>query len=288
MYTERLSGSISLSLFGAVERLNEGGELAMKLADIFGWEIDFIRDIRVGDSFKVLVEKRMRNGKRLGYGSILAAEFVNQGVPYRAFLFHDEEGNPGYYDENGGSMRKAFLKAPMDFTRISSDFSWRRLHPILGRYRPHPGIDYAAPTGTPIKAVGSGTVTFKGWMRGGGNSIKLRHANQYETMYMHMSRFASGIKKGAKVQQGEVIGYVGSTGLATGPHLDFRIKRNGQYLNPHKMENPRAKALTAGLMPEYQTRVRKLEALLEDENFQPVLDFALDSAPTGPSLSMAE
>jgi murein DD-endopeptidase MepM/ murein hydrolase activator NlpD len=286
MYTVRAAGSITLSLFGAVERAGEGGELAMKLADIFGWEIDFLRDIRSGDSFKVLTEKRMRNGKRLGYGSVLAAEFVNQGRRYQAYLFHDEEGRPGYYDENGGSMRKAFLKAPLEFSRISSGFTWRRLHPILGKYRPHPGIDYAAPTGTPVKAVGSGTVIFKGWMSGGGNSIKLRHANSYETTYMHLSRFASGLGKGTKVQQGEVIGYVGSTGLATGPHLDFRMKKNGQYINPHKVENPQAEALPESLMTAFRERVRTLSAHLENDTFQPVLDLARDEAPEQ-QLSMA-
>ncbi len=286
MYTMRAAGSITLSLFGAVERAGEGGELAMKLADIFGWEIDFLRDIRSGDSFKVLAEKRMRNGQRLGYGSVLAAEFVNQGRSYQAYLFHDEDGRPGYYDQNGGSMRKAFLKAPLEFTRVSSGFTWRRLHPILGTYRPHPGIDYAAPTGTPIKAVGNGTVIFKGWMSGGGNSIRLRHANGYETTYMHLSRFASGLGKGTKVQQGEVIGYVGSTGLATGPHLDFRMKKNGQYIDPHKVENPQAEALPASLMVEFRNRVRTLSAHLNNENFKPVLDLARDEAPEQ-QLSMA-
>lgn len=286
MYTVRAAGSITLSLFGAVERAGEGGELAMKLADIFGWEIDFLRDIRSGDSFKVLAEKRMRNGQRLGYGSVLAAEFVNQGRPYQAYLFHDEDGRPGYYDENGGSMRKAFLKAPLEFTRISSGFTWRRLHPILGKYRPHPGIDYAAPTGTPIMAVGNGAVIFKGWMSGGGNSIRLRHANGYETTYMHLSRFASGLGKGTKVQQGEVIGFVGSTGLSTGPHLDFRMKKNGQYIDPRKVENPQAEALPASLMTEFRKRVRTLSAHLNDEQFKPVLDLARDEA-NEQQLSMA-
>ncbi len=278
MYTVRVAGTISLSLFGAVERVGEGGDLAMKLADIFGWQIDFLRDIRTGDSFKVLTEKRMHNGKRLGYGSVLAAEFVNQGVRHQAYLFHDKDGTPGYYDENGGSMRKAFLKAPLEFSRISSGFTWRRLHPILGQYRPHPGIDYAAPTGTPVKAVGSGTVAFKGWMSGGGNSIRLRHANGYETTYMHLSRYASGLSQGKKVQQGEVIGFVGSTGLATGPHLDFRMKKNGQYIDPRKIENPKAESLPESLMTEFRTRVRALSAHLKNDNFKPVLDFALEEA----------
>lgn len=276
IYTVRVAGDISLSLFGAIERQGESGALAMRLADIFGWEIDFIRDIRAGDSFRVLVEKRMHDGKLIGYGDILAAEFTNQGIRYQGFLFHDELGYPGYFDPDGESLKKAFLKVPLKFSRISSDFSWRRLHPILNKYRPHPGIDYAAPTGTPIHAVGNGTVTFAGWMRGGGNSIKLRHMNGYETYYMHMSRLAKGMKKGVKVEQGQVIGYVGSTGLATGPHLDYRMKKNGNFLNPHKVENPRAAALPDSLMAAFTKRVRQLTAHLENEKFQPVLDFALD------------
>lgn len=282
-YTVRLAGNISLSLFGAVERLGENGALAMRLADIFGWEIDFIRDIRVGDTFRVLVEKRMRNGKLLGYGEILAAEFVNQGVPYQGFLFHDDTGHPGYYNVEGDSLKKAFLKAPLEFSRISSNFTWRRLHPILGTYRPHPGVDYAAPTGTPVKAVGNGTVTRVGWVRGGGNAVYLRHMNGYMTTYMHLSRFARGLRKGDKVEQGEVIGYVGSTGLATGPHLDFRMKHNGQFINPNKVENPKAASLPQSMMTEFSERVRRLAALLDDEEFQPVRDFALDTH--GPDLA---
>lgn len=275
-YTVRLAGEISLSLFGAVERMGENGALAMRLADIFGWEIDFIRDIRVGDSFRVVVEKRLRNGKFMGYGDILAAEFVNQGAAYRGYQFHDESGRPGYYDAEGESLRKAFLKAPLDFTRISSDFTWRRLHPILKKYRPHPGIDYAAPIGTPVRSVANGVILSKGWMGGGGNSVRIRHMNGYETLYMHLSRFAR-IKKGQKVDQGEIIAYVGSTGLSTGPHLDFRMKKNGKYINPHKVENPKEATLSKHMLAAFDERVHKLNALLEDEDFAPVRDFALEA-----------
>jgi len=275
-YTVRLDGEISLSLFGAIERIGESGELAMQLADIFGWEIDFIRDIRVGDTFRVLVEKRMRNGKFMGYGEILAAEFVNQGRRSQGYLFHDEAGLPGYYDAEGNSLRKAFLKAPLEFSRISSDFSWRRLHPILKKYRPHPGIDYAAPTGTPVRTVGNGTIIAKGWMGGGGNTVKIRHMNGYETLYMHLSRFAR-IAKGDKVEQGEIIGYVGSTGLSTGPHLDFRMKKNGYYINPHKVENPKAASLPQHMMPAFSKRAQKLASLLDDKDFSPVRDFAVET-----------
>lgn len=275
-YTVRLDGEISLSLFGALERIGEHGELAMRLADIFGWQIDFIRDIRVGDSFRVLVEKRMRNDKFMGYGDILAAEFVNQGQRHSGYLFHDESGLPGYYDVQGDSLRKAFLKAPLEFSRISSDFSWKRLHPILKKYRPHPGIDYAAPTGTPVRSVANGTIIERGWMGGGGNSVKIRHMNGYETLYMHLSRFAR-IKKGQKVEQGEIIGYVGSTGLSTGPHLDFRMKKNGNYINPRKVKNPKAASLPQGMMQAFSKRANKLQALLDDRQFAPVRDFALET-----------
>lgn len=275
-YTVRLDSEISLSLFGALERIGEHGELAMRLADIFGWQIDFIRDIRVGDTFRVLVEKRMRNNKFMGYGEILAAEFTNQGQRFQGFLFHDETGVPGYYDPEGDSLKKAFLKAPLEFSRISSDFSWRRLHPILKKYRPHPGIDYAAPTGTPVRAVGDGRVIAKGWMGGGGNSVKIKHRNSYETLYMHLSRFAR-IKKGQRVEQGEIIGYVGSTGLSTGPHLDFRMKRNGKYINPHKVDNPKAASLPQNMMPAFTQRAQKLASLLNDHEFAPVRDFALET-----------
>ncbi len=276
-FTARLAGTITLSLFGAVERMGERGDLAMRLADIFGWEIDFIRDIRVGDSFKVLVEKRMHKDKLLGYGSILAAEFVNQGVRYQGFLFHDANGIPGYYTADGDSLRKAFLKAPLEFTRISSDFTWKRLHPILKTHRPHPGIDYAAPTGTPVKTVGNGTVTFTGWTNGGGNTIKIRHMNGYETVYMHLSRYSKGLSKGKKVQQGEVVGFVGSTGLSTGPHLDYRMLKDGKYINPHKVVNPKAASLPKELLRAFNDRVRQLSVHLENERFQPVRDFALDA-----------
>lgn len=275
-YTVRLDGEISLSLFGALERLGEHGELALQLADIFGWQIDFIRDIRVGDTFRVLVEKRLRNEKFMGYGDILAAEFVNQGKHHQGYLFHDESGIPGYYDNEGHSLRKAFLKAPLQFSRISSDFSWRRLHPILKKYRPHPGIDYAAPTGTPVRAVGNGTVISKGWSGGGGHTVKIRHMNGYETLYMHLSRYAR-IAKGQKVEQGEIIGYVGSTGLSTGPHLDFRMKKNGQYINPRKVENPNAASLPQHMMPAFAKRSQKLASLLDDQEFSPVRDFAVET-----------
>lgn len=249
---ERIHSQISSNLFQAVSDVGEGASLAISMAGIFAWEINFIRDLHPGDSFTLLVEKRYREGEFKGYGRILAAMFVNQGIAYEAFCFRDADGAPHYYTSKGESVKRAFLKAPLSFTRISSTFSPRRLHPILNVWRAHPGIDYAAPTGTPVKAVGSGTVTFKGWGKGAGNYIAVRHNNNYETMYLHLSAFARGLENGKKVQQGEVIGFVGSTGYSTGPHLDFRMKKDGQYANPLTMVSPRTEPVSKEDFLEFQ------------------------------------
>lgn len=238
-----VEGTIDSSLFEAVEKSGEKDILAIKMADIFAWDIDFIRDIRSGDSFKIIVEKRYREGEFKGYGKILAAQFINQGITYNAFLYTTKSGRTDYFNENGIPLRKAFLKAPLKFTRISSRFTYHRYHPILKKVRPHLGIDYAAPTGTPIKTVGDGVVIKKAYDRAAGRYIKIRHPNGYETIYNHMSRFAKGIYVGKKVRQGEVIGYVGSSGYATGPHLDFRVKYYGKYINPLKIKSTPLKPL---------------------------------------------
>jgi murein DD-endopeptidase MepM/ murein hydrolase activator NlpD len=210
-----------------VSDVGEKPALAMVMADIFAREINFIRDLHPGDSFTLIMEKHFRDGEFKGYGRISGAHFINQGTTYEAYLFNDADGFPYYYTQKGESVKRAFLKAPLSFTRISSTFSPRRLHPILKVWRAHPGVDYAAPTGTPVKAIGNGTVTFKGWSKGVGNYIALKHNNGYESMYLHLSAFARGLNKGKKVQQGEVIGFVGSTGYFTGSHLDFRMKKDG-------------------------------------------------------------
>ena len=252
---EVVQANILSSLFNAVNERGERPELAISLADIFAWDIDFIRDIREGDSFKVLVEKRFRDGEFFGYGKILAAEFANNGETFRAFLFEVKDGRPDYYDEEGKSVRKAFLKAPLSFSRISSGFTNRRFHPILKRYKPHRAIDYAAPTGTPIHSVGNGIVTRKGYTKYNGRYIRIRHNSIYETHYNHMSRFAKGIKVGTRVAQGQTIGFVGSSGLSTGPHLDFRMYKNGSSVNPLKVKAPPAAPIPAKLMAEFN-RVR--------------------------------
>ena len=261
--TELVRGTIETSLFDAVTNAGEEAELAMNLADIFAWDIDFILDIRKGDSFQALVEKRSRDGNAAGYGRILAAEFNNRGESYRAFYYKDGEKRAGYYDENGDSVRKLFLKAPLSFSRISSGFTMRRYHPITKTWKAHPAIDYAAPTGTPIKAVGDGTIIRIAKDRNNGRHIKIRHNGTYQTLYLHMNRFARGMKKGKKVAQGQVIGYVGSTGLATGPHLCFRMYKHGKPVNPSRVKAKSAKPVSAENMPYYMTAIEPLLAKLE-------------------------
>ncbi|MFH2093706.1 MAG: peptidoglycan DD-metalloendopeptidase family protein [Pseudomonadota bacterium] len=255
---ETISAVITTNLFDAVKKSGEKSELAVQLSDIFAWDIDFIKDIQPGDEFNVLVEKRYRNGKLYGYGKIQAAFFTNRENQFKAFLYKDSSGRSGYYDENGNSLQKAFLKAPLSFSRISSKFTKKRLHPIFKEYRPHPGVDYAAPEGTPIKAVGDGIISQIGFNKGMGNTITIRHYNGYTTSYNHMSRFSKGMKKNKKLLQGDVIGYVGMTGYATGPHLDFRMTKNGTLIDPLKHEAPCATPVKPEDMKQFLTRSYKL------------------------------
>lgn len=261
---ELVGNTIVANLFDAVVSSGESEVLAINLADIFAWDVDFIRDLRPGDSFQALVEKRFREGKPAGYGRILAASFTNQGNTYQAFLYKDGDRTAAYYDEKGHSVRKAFLKAPLSFSRISSGFNMRRRHPITKRVQPHPAIDYAAPTGTPIRTVGEGTVTFSAYKHFNGKCVKIRHPGGWETMYNHMSRFGKGIRSGTKVRQGQVIGYVGTTGRSTGPHLDFRMYKNGKVVNPLKVKSPPALPVSAKNMDDFRTVIAPLAALLEN------------------------
>ena len=250
----RVEGVIEGSLFESISKAGERPALAVRLAEIFAWEINFIRDIQPGDSFRVLVEKRYRDNEAKSYGLIRAAEFINRGSKYEAYLYEDSFGSPAYFNAAGDSLKRAFLKAPLQFTRISSRFNLNRMHPILRTVRPHPAVDYAAPAGTPVMAIGSGTVAYRGWGKGAGNYITLKHAGGYESMYLHLSGFAKTLKQGGRVRQGEVIGYVGSTGYSTGPHLDFRLKKNGQFLNPEKVLSPRDEALTKKAMDAFKAQ----------------------------------
>ncbi|MCD4720540.1 MAG: peptidoglycan DD-metalloendopeptidase family protein [Desulfobacula sp.] len=257
---EVVSSTIIYSLFEAVRKAGEKTELAWKLSDIFAWDIDFLRDIQAGDQFKVLVEKRYRDGKLSGYGNIQAAFFSNSGTLFKAFLHKNSNGVSGYYDEKGKSLQKAFLKAPLTFSRISSKFTKRRLHPIFKVYKPHSGVDYAAPKGTPIKTVGDGIIMQIGYNKGMGNYINIRHYNGYSTGYNHMCKFAKSMKKNKRVRQGDIIGYVGMTGYATGPHLDFRMKKNGKLLDPLKHKSPSAKPIKPGEMERFLARTLELSA----------------------------
>ncbi len=259
---ERVRGTIESSLFEAVTNAGESDVLAMNLADIYAWDIDFILDIRQGDSFQALVEKRFREGQPAGYGKILAAEFTNQGKTFEAILFQDGDRHPDYYDASGQSLRKAFLKAPLSFSRISSGFTMRRFHPITKTWKAHPAIDYAAPSGTPIKTVGDGVIIKKGYTRGNGNYVKIRHNSTYETIYLHMKNFAKGIQKGKRVAQGQRIGYVGSTGLATGPHLCFRMYKNGSAVNPHRVKVSAVDPISAANRGDFNAHAGKILAQL--------------------------
>ena len=249
---EKIHGVIDDSLFRTMANLNETPVLAERLASIFQWEINFIRDIQPGDNFTVLIEKRYRDGELKGYGKLLAAEFVSQGKKFEAYAYTDTFGNMEYFTKNGDSLKRAFLKAPLSFSRITSRFTNRRFHPVLQTWKAHPAVDYAAPTGTPVKAVGNAVATYVGWGKGAGNFITLKHTSGYESMYLHLSGFAKGLKVGSKVTQGQVIGFVGSTGYSTGPHLDFRIKKNGEFINPEKALSPRTEPVTGARLTEFK------------------------------------
>lgn len=235
-----VAGEVRDSLYNAVIEAGESAELAVRLAEIFAWDLDFYTDPRRGDRFRLLVEKkRYANGETVAYGKIYAAEYNNDGRAYQAVLFRDPSGRPAYYGADGKSLEKAFLRSPLKFAApITSRFSRSRFHPVLKTRRPHLGIDYGAPTGTPVQAIGSGSVVFAGRKGGAGNMVHVRHSNGYETMYMHLSRIL--VHPGQKVEQGQRIGLVGATGLATGPHLDFRVLQHGSYRNFEALNLPPA------------------------------------------------
>jgi murein DD-endopeptidase MepM/ murein hydrolase activator NlpD len=249
--TVRVEGEIRDSLFNAVEDAGERAELAIRLSEIFGWDLDFYTDTRKGDTFRVVVEKRIySNGQPAAYGKLFAAEYKNAGTPYQAVLFRDPDGRSAYYAPDGKSLQKAFLRSPLKFSApITSHFSKSRFHPILKIRRPHLGIDYGAPIGAPVQSIGEGRVVFAGRQGGAGNFVHIKHTNGYETMYMHLSKIL--VHNGAHVGQGERIGLVGMTGLATGPHLDFRILQNGAYRNFESLRLPPANPVAKRDMPDF-------------------------------------
>jgi murein DD-endopeptidase MepM/ murein hydrolase activator NlpD len=261
-----LRGRIEDSLFAAVDSIGERPSLAMDLADIFAWQVDFFRDLRKGDSFVVLVEKYYRENEFVRYGKILAAKFVNDGHEHQAYLFRTENGQLDYFDETGGSLRKQFLKVPLRFRRISSGFSKGRLHPVTGRVTPHLGVDYAAPTGTPVMAIGDGKVVLRKSDSINGRMIKIRHNSVYSSAYLHLNGFAKNIKVGSLVRQGQIIGYVGRSGRATGPHLHFAMYRNGQYVDPRRISVPRASSVTESDRDAFRARVEDLSPFLQPDS----------------------
>lgn len=259
------SAFITQSLYTAGIDARLDDKLIMELAEIFGWDVDFALDIRKGDHFKVVYEERFLDGEKLGNGSIIAAEFVNQGESFKAIRYEDSRGEVGYYTPEGNSMRKEFLRAPLDFRRISSNFNPSRLHPVLKTKRPHRGIDYAAATGTPVWSSGNGRVVASGYSKANGNYVVIQHGGNVQTKYLHLNkRF---VKKGEKVKQKQKIGTVGSTGLATGPHLHYEFLMNGVHRNPRTIvaRLPKAKAISASEFSRFVMETRDIVTQLNDD-----------------------
>jgi murein DD-endopeptidase MepM/ murein hydrolase activator NlpD len=280
--------TIDSSLFQAAEAADISDIVALKLANVFAWDIDFVLDIREGDRFTVVYEQIYQDGKYLRDGEVLAAEFVNSGKVYRAVRFVTEAGTASYYTPDGLAMRKAFLRAPVEFTRVSSVFNPHRMHPILNRIRGHMGTDYAAPMGTPVHAAGDGHVSFAGQRGGYGNAVVLAHSNSVSTLYGHMSRFAKHIRVGTPIQQGEVIGYVGMTGLATGPHLHYEYLVNGVHKDPQTVHLPGAEPLRAQELQKFRELTAPLLADLSPQRAAPVAAAAGTAAPSvsaGPAIA---
>jgi murein DD-endopeptidase MepM/ murein hydrolase activator NlpD len=261
-----IQGNLISSMPGTHREYNR---IAMNLSDIYAWDIDFSNDIRNGDSVKIIVEEIWAGDAFKGYGDILAAEFSSNGKVHKAYKFEDN-GYTDYYDAKGKSLRKALLRSPLKFKYISSKFTKRRLHPKLKIYRPHLGVDYAAKTGTPVSAAGSGQVVFAGNKGQMGKMVRIKHPGGYETYYGHLSRIPRNMRKGTRVSQGDIIGFVGSTGLSTGPHLDYRIKFNGRFVNPLTIKLPRGTSITKNVIAEFKNTVDSLDPKL-DSLIRPII-----------------
>ncbi len=257
------AGFISSSLFGAAQEAGLSDSLTLKIASIFGYDIDFALDIRAGDRFIVVYEEYFADGMKVGDGDILAAEFTNQDATYRALRHESATGTHDYLTPHGKSLRKAFLRTPVEFSRISSGFNLARRHPILNRIRAHKGVDYAAPSGTPVRASSDGKVTFLGRKGGYGNTLELQHGKHYSTLYGHLSRYAKGLKQGDAVQQGETIAYVGMTGLATGPHLHYEFRVDGVHQNPLNVKFLEPEPLSGANLAAFNVQSRPLLAQLD-------------------------
>ncbi|WP_372835118.1 OapA family protein, partial [Pontibacterium sp.] len=257
------SGVINSSLFVDAEKAGLSNRMIMSLASIFGWDVDFALDIRQGDSFSVIYEERFLDGKMIGEGNIIAAQFTNQGRLVTALRFTDSNGTSSYYTPNGKSMRKAFLRTPVDFARISSRFNLKRKHPVLNRIRAHKGTDYAARTGTPIKASGDGKIIWRGTKGGFGRAVIIQHGSNITTLYAHMSKYRKGQRSGSRVKQGDIIGYVGQSGLASGPHLHYEFRLNGVHKNPMRVKFPNAAPIPKKERPAFKAVAATLMTQLE-------------------------
>lgn len=255
-------GVVNGSLFAAGEKAGLSEVMVLKLADVFKYDIDFVKDLKAGDQFTVVYDDIYRNGSYTRSGDVIAAEFVNNGHRYTAYRFKQADGSIAYYSQDGRPLRKALLRTPVAFTRISSRFGMRK-HPILGYTRLHKGVDYAAPTGTPIHAAGDGVIIRRGWVHGYGNFIEIKDTPKYSTAYGHMSRFAPGLHVGSHVHQGEVIGYVGETGMATGPHLHYEVRVNGQPENPLTVTMPKPEPLSSKLMASFKLQIAPMVARIQ-------------------------
>lgn len=263
-------GVIRSSLFGSATRAGLNDAMVVKLADVFKYDIDFIKDIRKGDRFTVIYDTVYRDGSYLHSGHILAAEFYNRGQRHTAYRYTLPNGDTGYYTEDGRPLRTSLLRTPVKFTRISSRFTRARKHPVLGYTRAHKGVDYASPKGTPIHAAGNGTISVHGWVHGFGRYIRVKHNKTYSTGYAHMSGFAKGLHVGSHVRQGQVIGYVGMTGLATGPHLHYEVRIHGKPVNPLTVTLPKPKPMAPKLLASFQQKTAPMLARMQrvDENVE--------------------
>ena len=257
------SATITDSLFLAGEEAGLSSKKIMELASIFGWDVDFVLDIRKGDSFNLIYEEHFLDGEKIGEGPIIAAQFINRGTKFTALRYTDTNGDSSYYTPEGYSMRKAFLRSPVDFARISSRFSLKRKHPVLNKIRAHRGVDYAARTGTPIKSAGDGKIIFRGRKGGFGNVVIVQHGSNITTLYAHMNAFKRGQRVGTRVKQGQIIGFVGKTGLASGPHLHYEFRLNGVHKNPLTVKLPQASPITKSEQGAFKTAASALLAQLE-------------------------
>ncbi|MBX8492045.1 peptidoglycan DD-metalloendopeptidase family protein [Pseudomonas cichorii] len=256
---------INSSLSQSAQRAGLTHSMTMDMANIFGYDIDFAQDIRKGDEFDVVYEQKVVNGKTVGTGNILSARFINRGKTYTAIRYTNKQGNTNYYTADGNSMRKAFIRTPVDFARISSMFSMGRKHPILNKIRAHKGVDYAAPRGTPIKATGDGKVLLAGRRGGYGNTVIIQHGETYRTLYGHMQGFAKGIQTGGSVKQGQVIGYIGTTGLSTGPHLHYEFQVNGVHVDPLGQKLPMADPIAKSEKQRFMQQSQPLMARMDHD-----------------------